>query len=170
MRSPAWSATCRSLWYTAAHAAQDIGDCPFGDDQTEQLVGKPGQAFKAYMVAVMQICEQRADPGAEQRARRHLGRRLGAIFAAAATEQLDACDDRPDRRQIDVIIAMTAALDLTRNIAVAMPAGRRHDPLGLIRCLGQRPVPANSRGALAVLRLAALTATLAEIVLRERDA
>ena len=123
MRSPAWSATCRSLWYTAAHAAQDIGDCPFGDDQTEQqLVGKPGQAFKAYMVAVMQICEQRADPGAEQRARRHLGRRLGAIFAAAATEQLDACDDRPDRRQIDVIIAMTAALDLTRNIAVAMPA------------------------------------------------
>jgi len=68
-----------------------------------------------------------------------------------------------------MIIAMAAALGLGGYIGSAMTAGCDHHTLGLVRCLGQRPVAAFTRGTLAALGFTTSAAAFAEIILRGRD-
>jgi len=76
-------------------------------------------------------------------ARRHACRRFGAVAPAATpaatTEKLHPGHDRRDRRQIDMVVAMSATLGPVRHIGPAMTTGIGHDALGLVRRICQRP-------------------------------
>ena len=112
------------------------------------------------MMAVMEVCQQGADTGAKRRARLHARWRRRAIAAAtssaAPAEQFHPRHDRPDRRQVDVVVAMAAMLGLTRNIDTTMAAGTGDHALGLVWRLGQRTRLAFARRTLASRRLVPL--------------
>ena len=116
-------------------------------------MGNPRQALETDMVAVVQIGQQCADTRAKRRARLHRGGGLCAITGtatlAAAAEQFHPRHDRPDRRQVDVVIAVTATLCMARNIGAAMAASAGDHALGLVRRLGQRSRLAFARRTLA---------------------
>ena len=109
------------------------------------------------MVAVVQIGQQGPDPRTERCSRLHSDWRIGAIAPttpAATTEKLHPGHDRLDRREIDMVVTMPAALGLTRHIGPAMTAGIGHDALGLVRRIRQRPRLPLARRTLACRRLA----------------
>jgi len=98
-------------------------------------------------VAVVEIEQQRADPRPERRARSHALRRLGAgatpASIAATAEQFDPGHHRADRRQVDMVVAMTTPLPPGRQRLAAMRADLDQPPLGLGRRLNRRWIPAN---------------------------
>jgi hypothetical protein len=131
------------------HPAEGIGDGALGDRHPEQLGQKPAQPFEADMVGVVQIEQKRMNVRAERRPCRHaIGRLRLEPPAATATEQLDPDDLGGQERNVDAVVAMPADLPLSRDIAAAMPAGRRpllHDP---IRTLDQSARAARTRRTL----------------------
>jgi hypothetical protein len=78
------------------------------------------------IMAVVQVGQQRANAGRERRTRLRPCRSLGAVASATApaatTEQLHLRYDRPDRGQVDMIVAMPAAMGDARHIRPAMTA------------------------------------------------
>lgn len=94
------------------------------------------------MMAVVQVGQQGTNPWAKRRSRLHPNRYLGPITPAtpptAATEQFHSRHSRPDRRQIDMVVTMAAALVLPRHICPAVTTGRDHHPLCLVPRFQQR--------------------------------
>jgi len=88
---------------------------------------------------------------------------------AASTQQFHPGHDRTDRRQVDMIVTMPAALGLAGNVASAMAAGSSYVPLDLVRRFRKGAMLAFTRRTLARLRLAAFASAPAEIILRGRD-
>src|SRR5947209_19060935 len=110
-----------ALWRTAAaigsaartngaFARQDVDQRAFTDGDAEYLVEKPCQPLKADRLGGVQVDDQRAQPGAERRARleprRHRGTHPLTAAGAAAVMAVDTRDDRADRRQVDVVIGV----------------------------------------------------------------
>lgn len=155
------------------HPAQRIGDGAFGDRQAEQFARHPSQPLETDMVAVVEVEQQSPDARPERRPRSHARRGLGpvafAALPASAAEQLDPRHLRADRRQIDVIVAVTAGLPPPGDIRPAMPTALRHPPLRLVRLLGERAGnPRPRRTQLAATGAIALPVPASRAVLRGR--
>lgn len=125
------------------HAAEGIGDGAFGDAQPKHLLQQARQPLEADMMAVMQVGQQRADPWAEGRSRKHGGGRFSPIApstrTAAAAEQLHPRHHRADFWQVNVVVAMPAALSRCQQRRLAVRAFLGKTALRAIRVGRERP-------------------------------
>ena len=121
-------------------APEDVGDGALRDGQAEHLGGEPRQPLEADMVAMVEVGQQRADAGTKWRARCHPHWRRAPVApatpTAAAAEQLHPRHHRPDRRQVDMVVAVPAALRCARHVRPAVTAGSGDDALGPLDRLG----------------------------------
>ena len=153
-------------------ATKSVGDRAFGDFQPEQLGHHLRQPREADVVAVVPVEQQRPDPGAKRRSRRHAVGRLRAIALAAAAAsaiKLDPGDVRADRRDVDMLVAAPPVLSRARHVgrAVRTPCGEALDRLvGLITHPAGDTGPRRPR--LARLRLALPRTSTGFLVLRRR--
>ena len=126
--------------HASPQALEHGGDGALRDGQAEHLGGKPRQPLEADMMAVVQVGQQRTDAGTERRARGHPRRRRGPVAPAAPTaataQQFHPRHHRPDRRQIDMVVAVPAALRCARHVRPAVTAGSGDDALGPLDRLG----------------------------------
>jgi hypothetical protein len=114
----------------------------------------------------MQIEQQGADRGAERRSRHHAFRRRGTEAATAGstapTEQFDAPHHRRNRRDVEIIVAMTTGLPLARDVGGTARTGRGQPLDRLVRHLSEEPCHTRARRpGLAPLFLFRLTSRLA---------
>jgi hypothetical protein len=113
---------------------------PCRNRQPEQFLGNPGETLETHMMTVMQIGHERLDFWTKGRTGCHALRRLRPIATstttAAPAPQFDTGYDRLDRRQIDMVVALTALLRLTTYIRAAMVARAGHDTFGFVGRLG----------------------------------
>ncbi|OIQ67371.1 hypothetical protein GALL_510500 [mine drainage metagenome] len=120
----------------AGEALEDVRDRALGDLQPKELAHDPRQPLEADVMGVMQIHQERADPRTKGGTRRHSRRGVRPEPVAAPTtaaHQLHAGDDRPDRRQIDMIVARPDTLRPIGDVSAAMAADAGRHPLSAIR-------------------------------------
>ena len=95
-------------------AGQQVGDGALADGDTEHLVEQLGQPLKANCLGDMQVDDQRHQAGAKgEPGARPSG--AGALkprrqHGQHATMAVNARDDRPNRRQFDVVIGVKTGL------------------------------------------------------------
>ena len=104
----------------------------------------------------VQVHDQRRQIGAERRARRHAGRwrrtEPATAMRAGAAMPVNAGDDRPNLRQLDMVASVKSELIIRAQLVRAMRATLGEALDNPVRLSGQRPEDAGS--ALALLRCA----------------
>ena len=158
--------------HRACRAAEGACDRALGDLEPEHLIHYPRQPLEPGVMAVVQIEQKRADPGAEWRSGQHAVRRRGAEAVAAGgaapAEQLDPRHHGCDRRNVDVIVAMAAALPLPRDVGRTVRTRRRQPLDRLVRHRAKRPCRTRTRRPWLAPLSALPLATIRFAVLRRR--
>ncbi len=141
-------------------AGQQVGDRALAEANPEHFLQQPRQPFEADRLGDVQVHDQRHEIAAEGRPRRHVGGRRGAEPAAAmrasAAMPVNADDDRPNRRQLEMIIGMKPGLTGRAQLMRAMRATLGDTLDNPVRIGGQRPK--HPGPALALTRRAAFGA------------
>ena len=91
-----------------ADAGEHVGDGALRDREAEQALADLGQPLVADHLAAVQVGDDRRDARTERRALGHVGgracRHARLATRARGAEQLDARRDRPDRRNVDMVV------------------------------------------------------------------
>jgi hypothetical protein len=126
-----------------ADAGEHVGDGPLRDGQAEQALADLGQPLVADHLAAVQVRDHRRDARTEWRAFGHVGgraRRHPRLAArACGAEQLDARRNRPDRRNVDMVVLFGELLPGlaecgTAHTALGIEASCRVRGLGELAC------------------------------------